>query len=342
MTIEFHCNYCDKRLTTTDDKAGRQAMCPGCGQLIEIPVAGGSFADEASSSPSGSFSDFVVPPPIPGSSNAESAETNQTCPACGTRVPTTAIRCDQCGVLFAPVQTGSRRLRGRREIRPFPPGEVIADAWRIYTERIGLLTGSFIAIWVLTVVTGIIGWAPIAVAELLFDQDEWIGAAIAGILGAILLVAATAFAFHLQAGYLRLQLKVAREEPADFSEVFTGGRFILRMAINSIVYGLIVSVGTMLCLVPGILLAFIFWPFAHVLVDTDPPGLNSLSHAKRMTDGNWGPLFIVFIVAGASILAGYCACGIGLIISMPYVNLLYAVAYDRMSCQTALDDGGRN
>ena len=37
MTIEFHCPTCQKLLRTADDKAGRQAKCPDCGNAVTVP-----------------------------------------------------------------------------------------------------------------------------------------------------------------------------------------------------------------------------------------------------------------------------------------------------------------
>ncbi|MAG94651.1 MAG: hypothetical protein CMJ48_13030 [Planctomycetaceae bacterium] len=38
MAIEFNCSHCDKLLKTPDDKAGRGAKCPGCGEMITVPA----------------------------------------------------------------------------------------------------------------------------------------------------------------------------------------------------------------------------------------------------------------------------------------------------------------
>ena len=37
MTIEFSCSHCDKVLKTSDDKAGRRAKCPQCGEAVTVP-----------------------------------------------------------------------------------------------------------------------------------------------------------------------------------------------------------------------------------------------------------------------------------------------------------------
>ncbi len=39
MSIEFSCPHCGKHLRTPDETAGRQAKCPQCGELSQIPIA---------------------------------------------------------------------------------------------------------------------------------------------------------------------------------------------------------------------------------------------------------------------------------------------------------------
>jgi phage FluMu protein Com len=48
MAIEFRCTNCNKLLRTKDDTAGKQAKCPECGTILQIPAPG------------------HVPPPPPG------------------------------------------------------------------------------------------------------------------------------------------------------------------------------------------------------------------------------------------------------------------------------------
>lgn len=39
MPFEFRCSQCGKLLRTGDDTAGRQAQCPECGALTQVPLA---------------------------------------------------------------------------------------------------------------------------------------------------------------------------------------------------------------------------------------------------------------------------------------------------------------
>jgi len=57
MPIEFRCSQCSRLLRTPDETAGKQAKCPECGTVMEIPAspvepAGDPFAPQASPSKS--------------------------------------------------------------------------------------------------------------------------------------------------------------------------------------------------------------------------------------------------------------------------------------------------
>jgi len=39
MPIEFRCTKCSKLLRTPDETAGKQARCPECGTILQIPSA---------------------------------------------------------------------------------------------------------------------------------------------------------------------------------------------------------------------------------------------------------------------------------------------------------------
>ena len=43
LSIEFNCHVCGKLLRTSDDRAGKTASCPGCGETLTVP---GSTDDE--------------------------------------------------------------------------------------------------------------------------------------------------------------------------------------------------------------------------------------------------------------------------------------------------------
>ncbi len=73
MTIEFRCTQCAKLLRTPDDTAGKQAKCPECGAIMQIPTAPPSAPPSATpSQPAVPGGAFVPPPPPPGTPQASS------------------------------------------------------------------------------------------------------------------------------------------------------------------------------------------------------------------------------------------------------------------------------
>ena len=334
MTIEFNCPHCDKVLKTTDDKAGRQAKCPGCGELINIPEAGWEQQDPAFVSEG---ADHELPP-VPDRSREM-----KSCPMCGVETRGDAIRCRSCGEVF---KSESRLIQGRpsgfREMRPFPPGEVISEAWRIFTEKMGILIGSMFTAVFLTVLvlSGVSIFA--GLGEEIYENGNAIGAFVTWGISVPLAGAALYFCVYILSGYMVLQLKAAREEPIQLIDLFSGGRYVGRMFLNSLLFGCLYLLGSVAFVIPGLLLALMFWPYGYLLVDKNYPGIECLWRSKALTDGNWGSLFFVFIIYWVSIYGGMVVCYVGLIITLPFANLLLAVVYDRMSCQTPLNSVRQN
>lgn len=95
MAITFSCSHCGKSLTTSDDKAGRKAKCPGCGEVLKVPesdvdsLASDDAADE-------DFGDDELPE-APRAARSGTRVKTQTCPMCGAKNPRRARTCEECG-----------------------------------------------------------------------------------------------------------------------------------------------------------------------------------------------------------------------------------------------------
>jgi DNA-directed RNA polymerase subunit RPC12/RpoP len=103
LTIEFNCPHCQKFLRTSDDKAGRTAKCPGCGERIDVPGVPEDEFGAADEFDYGDDDDY-------GSGSYGAASGTKKCPMCGEEIKAAAIRCRHCGEdLDGPA---SRRDRG--------------------------------------------------------------------------------------------------------------------------------------------------------------------------------------------------------------------------------------
>jgi len=210
-------------------------------------------------------------------------------------------------------------------------GEVIATSWAILNSQMGMLIGAFVIVFLLVGVVAL----PVNVIQIGLDNDLF-GRKPNPIIGLLLFalwLPTSVFHVYMMAGLTLFLLKIARGQRAEFRDLFRGGRYLLRAYGSSLLYGLMLIFGLMLLVVPAIILALMFWPYMFVLVDTDAPGMECLSRAKEITRHTWGTVFLLWLTSFGLYILGALACGVGLLVAIPLILLLFAVAYCRMTGQ---------
>lgn len=325
MAIEFNCSNCGKLLRTGDDKAGARAKCPECGAPIEVPDADGDV-DSRRFDRDEIEEEYEDEPYEEFAGAAASPETRprgtQPCPMCGEQVPADATRCPYCGEELRPGAAPTVGVPQRLDA-----GDVISASWDIYKREMGLCIGGTVVVVILGLVAGLV----------LEGVERVMLAGAQGNLSLVLVVllaSMTAGLFvqsYLQLGLHILFLKVARGQRAEIGDVFTGGPYLLRMVGNSILFLIMLVLGLFACIVPGIIVALMFWPFVYVLVDRNPPGAGALSEAREITEGNWGAVVLLYLAMLGFIVLGLLACGVGVIFALPLTILMFAVAYAKMA-----------
>jgi uncharacterized membrane protein/DNA-directed RNA polymerase subunit M/transcription elongation factor TFIIS len=339
MTIEFHCPYCQKLLKTADDKAGVRANCPGCGQTVMVPdlaretaQADPSYALEQSAVASRAAAD--AGPALADEGRAATAPT-KVCPMCGETILEAATRCRYCGENLVTRQPEGVPTR-------IEAGEILSRTWEIYKSNLGLLVGSVL-------VTGGVGFIATMVSSFVQNAltiavagpgagrpgNNQIGAGIA-IVGLMLIFTFIniAISVYLEAGLHLLLLRVARGQSAEVADVFAGGRFFWRYFWGTLLFQLMMGIGFLLLIIPGIILALMFWPLFYIIVDRDTGVIDALSRAREVTQGNYLVVFLLFLAGmGITLLGIFPGCGFGLLFTIPLSLLLWAVTYCAMSGQ---------
>ena len=129
------------------------------------------------------------------------------------------------------------------------------------------------------------------------------------------------------AGLLKYYLMLIRGEGAQIGDAFSGfGPSIGQLVLLSLVKMILVLLGCVLCLIPGIYLS-VAWYFAMPLViDRQMNFWDAMELSRKMVNKHWFIIFAFLIVYGLLVIAGLIACCIGIFVDMPigFAALMYA------------------
>jgi hypothetical protein len=146
----------------------------------------------------------------------------------------------------------------------------------------------------------------------------------------------------LSLGTARIGLNLVSGREFSISMLFGGGRKLLPAIGATILYWLMVSIGLLLLIVPGIYLAMRFGQFLTAMVDRDLGVMDSFRYSSTITTNNRMNIFVLLLLSIAISLAGILACCVGVIFAIPVVWLAWTVAYRWMQYghRAALDHLG--
>lgn len=208
---------------------------------------------------------------------------------------------------------------------PFDLGRAFSYAWNKFQKNAGPLILVMIVAFVGIIVASIFS----AIVRASFGSGLFSTLFAFGVTQVLLFVVSSV----LQIGVYRSSLAVTAGEPIDIGRVFSSdqlGPFI----IGSLLYGLMVGVGTIFCILPGIALAFLgfFWPY-YVLDQNQAP-VDAIKSSFSLVNSNLGQMIPFAIVAFIVYAIGAVLCGVGLLVSAPVVLIAVAYAYRTLNGQS--------
>lgn len=138
----------------------------------------------------------------------------------------------------------------------------------------------------------------------------------------------------LVAGLFIVARKIRNEEEVEFNDFFKGFEHFGPLFIASVISGLLIFVGTMFFIIPGIYLAIV-WSFSVPFIlflgmDAWP----SLQASMKFSNKNFVGVAILFLVLTVINLIGLLFCGVGLIITIPLTYTVLYAAFEDMVEQT--------
>jgi hypothetical protein len=183
---------------------------------------------------------------------------------------------------------------------PFDIGRCISRGWNLVMKHFWLTVGATVLIHLIVAVIGglpVIGWALKAV---FVGGLDW------------------------------MFLKLVREEKAELGDAFAGFNLaFLPLCLFGIVSTILVVLGVVLCIVPGIYLAVCWLLFSPLIIlDKRIEFWDAMELARKVVSKHWWHLFGFALVCGLVLIAGSLVCVVGVFIAMPIVRAAIVYAYE--------------
>lgn len=193
---------------------------------------------------------------------------------------------------------------------PSPPDfsvrQCFAAAWARFQERPWFLMGIVILSWCSAFFFGYL-------TEDVYHQIEPTRS--------LLEIANSVIYYWVYFGLTVVALKLVDRVPATWSDVFVfDSRFVLYL-LGNLLYGLIVGLGLVLFLVPGIYLALRYGFFWYAIIDGKQGVFDAFHESARITVGVKWQLILFALASMGVIFLGFLCFGVGIVAAVPIVLL---------------------
>jgi uncharacterized membrane protein len=133
----------------------------------------------------------------------------------------------------------------------------------------------------------------------------------------------------LVAGLYMVLLKRLRGQEAAVGDIFTFFDYtMLTLAMASILTGILVSIGMLFLILPGIYLAVAYIFTIPLIADKKLEFWTAMELSRKVVTTHWFPALGLIILAGIIAALGVLAIGIGLVVTAPIAGASLAVAYE--------------
>ncbi|HAO81705.1 MAG: hypothetical protein UV57_C0005G0010 [Parcubacteria group bacterium GW2011_GWD2_43_10] len=173
-----------------------------------------------------------------------------------------------------------------------------------------------------------------AIALVVFVVPTYIAKNLTGVadgLSFMVTLAAWVLQLAVGLGLIGISLKVNDGIQPPVSYLFGYFNFIWRYLLASLLYGLIIFVGLILLLIPGVVWGVKYSLFAFFIVDKGARPLEALQLSADATQGVKGQLTLFLLLLGLINMVGAIAFGVGLLVTMPITYLAWARVYRQLS-----------
>jgi uncharacterized membrane protein len=234
---------------------------------------------------------------------------------------------------------------------PYSVGDAFNWSWNKFSKNSGPLILSFLIYAVGLAILGIILSAIAAAAGLIgatatttthttsygttYESTD-AGAGGAGFFGSMLIMALLGFVFailwfYIQASYMKGCLEVADGRPVTVASFLRPPGNLGSVILAALLVAAGTAVGSLLCIIPGLLFGFFALFTIPFVVDRGLPPVDAIKASIATVRQNFWSAVLAYIVTYLVIYLGALACYVGLLVSAPVGLLMLTYTYRRLS-----------
>ncbi len=203
-------------------------------------------------------------------------------------------------------------------MKSFSINEALSVGWAAFTARVGFFISLMLLLGVL-----------IVIPQLIIKSFG------AGGLAIVLRIALQLFQYFLVAGLLRISLMIVDAGQTSINDLFSGGPVFVPYVLGSILFSVIVAVGLLLLVVPGIIAMIMLGYYGFLIIDKGLGPVEALKASAVLTEGvRWKLLGFSFVLTLLNAL-GAVLVGLGLFVTIPVSVVATAFVYRQLLSQTA-------
>ena len=132
-------------------------------------------------------------------------------------------------------------------------------------------------------------------------------------------------------GYLSFFLKISRNKEVEVNELWSKTNMYLSYLGVSILVGIIVSIGFVLFIIPGIILALMYSQVLFIMLDDEKIGItDAMKKSREMMNGHKWEYFVLILSFFGWMFLGILTFGILLFWVVPYMNVTTCNFYNKL------------
>jgi len=198
--------------------------------------------------------------------------------------------------------------------------------WAKFQAYAGQMILAALAIFAGALVIGAVG-----VVAILLPADD--GLTVGSVIALVALyVAFFIYAQVVGAGLIREALGVTEGRPFSTAGVFRFDHFGKVLA-TSLLVGLGTLIGTILCILPGIVFGFMSMYALYFVIERGMGPVDAIGASIDLVKNNLSPTIIWYLIAMVIVFVGELACFVGLLVAIPVVLVGSAYTYKRLTGQ---------